>query len=98
LSFNFGNLTAGLGKKSHSWRLLDDAYCLGHCFEKNTTISANYNKFQDCFFGFFFKIMTSDVTAAVGSNTASILLIKMPKSSLLDPGEDGNGSNMLGGD
>lgn len=43
-------------------------------------------------------MMTSAVTPAAGSSTASILLIQMPKSSLLVPGEEGNGSNILGGD
>ena len=42
--------------------------------------------------------MTSVVIAAAGSNIANILLIQRPKSSLLVAGEDGNGSNMLGGD
>ena len=38
------------------------------------------------------------VTAEAGSNMASILLIHIPKSSLLVPEVDGNGSKILGGD
>jgi hypothetical protein len=49
-------------------------------------------------FGLFNIIIIRAVTAAAGSNIARILLVIIPTLSLLVPGEDGNGSKMLGGD
>jgi hypothetical protein len=46
----------------------------------------------------FFNIITRAVIAAAGSNIARILLVIIATLSSLVPGEDGNGSKMLGGD